>query len=74
VTRALPWWLEEGSELCTACETYHHAEALVVCAWCDGSLCACCTVEVLVERIVVLCPGCAREAPGEASRAHEGRP
>jgi hypothetical protein len=52
VTRALPWWLEEGSELCTACETYHHAEALVVCAWCDGSLCACCTVEVLVERSV----------------------
>jgi hypothetical protein len=65
VTTPVPWWLQEGSVLCEACETYHHAEGLIVCVWCDGPVCLVCVVDVVLSGPLVLCPSCARTAREE---------
>jgi hypothetical protein len=57
-----PWWLEEGSEQCCACLTFHQCEACVHCAACDRPVCASCAVEDRDEAGVVhRCPECLAE-------------
>lgn len=56
----LPWWLEEGCEACSACATFHHAEACVHCAACDRPVCATCAIEDRDEP-GALCPACFEE-------------
>ncbi len=55
------WWSEPGPERCGHCLHCYYVEMGYYCAECDAPVCPACVVTVL-ERRLVLCPGCAERA------------
>jgi hypothetical protein len=62
-SKALPWWLEPGPEICPFCEVHLHFEVMLYCATCDRPICPTCQVEIMESRSV-LCPECYAETGG----------
>jgi len=52
----LPWWLDEGTEVCSACKQTYAFHTEVRCVDCDGPMCPFC-VQVTVA-MEVSCPTC----------------
>jgi hypothetical protein len=59
-----PWWLDGGSESCTACTHSYAYEMEFRCVACDRGLCCHC-VRLDVSSRTVLCTDCAAETSEE---------
>ena len=58
-----PWWLDEGTEICSPCGQTYAYQTEFRCAFCDGPLCPMC-VELTVATEFA-CPGCREAAAAE---------
>lgn len=59
-TRALPWWLRGGDEVCDHCLQRYAFEAEVRCARCDQPGCPQCVVRISMTA-EILCSRCEAE-------------
>jgi hypothetical protein len=50
-----PWWLEEGTEICSPCGQAYAYQTEFRCAFCDGPICPFCVETMSVE---IACPEC----------------
>lgn len=62
-----PWWLEDGTDICPACNQAYAYQTEYRCVACDGPVCAMC-VETTIE-IEIFCSGCVSSERAEAARA-----
>ena len=56
----IPYWLNDGTELCPACTHLHVYETVLRCTGCDRAVCPHCAVVHTVQRIT-WCPECRAE-------------
>ena len=54
--RALPWWLQEDHESCSACSHTIAHRTEVYCFDCDAVICPICVQRT--ETVELICPGC----------------
>ena len=59
-----PWWLEDGTEICSPCGQTYAYQTEYRCAFCDGPICALC-VETTVS-LEFFCPECREAANAES--------
>ncbi|HMG36016.1 MAG TPA: hypothetical protein VKM94_18920 [Blastocatellia bacterium] len=59
----VPWWLEQGTEVCAECEITYDYHVEYRCTACDAPLCPMCA-EVVVQS-EVFCRPCASVETGE---------
>jgi hypothetical protein len=58
----LPWWLEDGTEICPACGQTYVYETGYRCAGCDMPICSICVeYEVAAELLCQICVECESE-------------
>jgi len=50
------WWLDSGTEICSACGHTYVYETEYRCVACDGPLCPMCVEETKVEVFCSSCP------------------
>lgn len=55
--KPMPWWLDDGEEVCEHCLQRYAYEVEVRCVACDAALCPHCAVVVRATR-ESYCPGC----------------
>ncbi len=62
---AMPWWLDDGTEICPACKQLYLYETQFRCSDCDGPSCGeCVETSSSVTVVTVTCSACvpAKEA------------
>jgi hypothetical protein len=54
--RVQAWWLEEGTEICPACNQLYLYETEYRCVDCDGPMCSQCVP--VKQTLTIVCPTC----------------
>jgi len=55
--QALPWWIQEGMEICGFCLQRYSYEVEYRCTACDRAVCPMCVLQV-GEQLEAYCPEC----------------